>query len=113
MALAPRIHAVTIPSGSATTPSVSVPYFTGGLVGIRFPAAMDGTLLTFQTSNDGSTAWKNVYDASGTQVEVTYAADRQVALDPAALVGFTYLRAVTNVNQTADRDLELIFRELA
>ena len=108
---------VTILTGAALS-SVSADMRNEQLVGIIMPAAWDAAALTFQGSVDGIT-WGNVFTATG---ELSFpsadvAAGNLLAFDihmtPA--IRFVKVRsgvAATPVNQTADRIITLLTRDM-
>jgi hypothetical protein len=86
----------------------------GTLVAIVVPASWTAADLTFQASNDDTT-FTNLYNASGTEVTVTAAASRWIALDPSDFAGIAYLKvrsgtAAAAVNQGGDRVVTFVIR---
>ena len=81
------------------------------LVGIVFPAAFEGTTLTFQVSHDNVT-YQALYDDGGTAVSVTTAASRSVGMTAAkaeALAPWRYVKLVAGTAQTVtDRELFVV-----
>lgn len=80
--------------------------------GIILPAAWTAASVTFQVSADNVT-YQNLYDSSGTEVAVPVAASRAVNLDPAAFLGWRYLKLRSGtsgvaVNQAASRDIWVV-----
>lgn len=87
------------------------------LVGISMPADWTAANLTFQAAGPDGTYW-NLYDAAGTEVSVTAAEDRFIAINPAAWEGVNRLKvrsgtSGTPVNQAAARTINLIVKPLA
>lgn len=85
------------------------------LVGIVMPATWTAANLTFQVSDDAGTTYNNLYDDLGTEVTVTAAASRYIALDPAVFAGINYLKVRSGtsgsaVNQGGDRTITLVTR---
>lgn len=80
---------------------------------IQTPASINSaTALTFRGSVDGST-WANLYDSTGTEVSVTAAASRFIALDPAIFAGVPYIKVRTGTAgsptaQAADITMTLV-----
>lgn len=70
---------------------------------IIMPAAMTGTALTFQHSEDGVT-YTNLYDAFGTEVTITSAASRTIVLSPGDwwLLRYLKVRSGTAGSATAE-----------
>lgn len=97
--------------------SLSAAINLGGyrVAAIVMPAAWDTAAITFQGSHDGST-FQDVYNDAGTELSLTTAASRNVALraDAAAALrpfGIIKVRSGTAgspVTQTAARTLTLI-----
>jgi hypothetical protein len=100
----------------AASEALSAGVNLGGLrlFGLELPV-MTSAALTFQVSTDGTT-WRNLYDATQTEVTITASAgERVVVLDPAlfAAVGRVKIRsgtAATPANQAAERTINLILR---
>ena len=74
-----KTKTVLIDVSESTTVSTAVD--TDGLLlaGIRFPAAITSSTITFQvTSTNSSGAFKNLVETDGTDVSYTVSADKQV-----------------------------------
>ena len=103
---------VAIPTG-ATGLSASVQ--TNGLpvVGLIIPSDwVIATAITLQGSIDGTTFY-NVYDDTGTEVSITVAASRHIALNPSEFASFPYLKlrsgtAASPTDQTNSPELKLV-----
>lgn len=88
--------------------------------GIIMPSAWTAANLTFKGAagtQDGVTAgtYQDVYDADGTELNVTAAASRHIVVSPSAFAGIQYLQVRsgttgTPVNQGAARTLYLVCR---
>lgn len=99
-------HGVTIPNaGTEQVLAESVDLRENTLLGIEIPAGFDGTSIKFQGTSAGGTGsdapaeadYLAVYDSSGTEVNLTVAASRYVALTPAhaqALAGLSRVKVV-------------------
>jgi hypothetical protein len=87
---------------------------TDGLLlsGIIFPAAMTGTSVTFDFAFDG-TDWKDVVETDNTEVTYTVSADNVVRVDPSGWAFATpgFIRVTSNGTETADRKIQLIFKQ--
>ena len=87
---------------------------TDGLLlsGIVFPAAMTGTSVTFDFAFDG-TDWKDVVETDNTEVTYTVSADNVVRVDPSGWAFATagFIRVTSNGTETADRKIQLIFKQ--
>ncbi len=87
------------------------------LFGIVMPAAWTAAALTFQVSFDEGASWSNLYDANGSEVNVTVAASRAITLDPVVFAAVPMLKvrsgtAAAPVNQTAAAALQLVVRSV-
>ena len=104
---------VIIANGQSLSAEVDLAGAT--ILAISMPAAFTGTVLTFQAARATGGTFRNIYDDSGTEVSLTVAADRMVAIDFAALklAPFRYLKirsgtAATPTAEGAERTLYLI-----
>jgi len=81
------------------------------LCGIKFPAAMTGTAITFDYSMDNST-FVDVKETDGTEVSYTVSAGDMVRVDPSgwAFASNGYIRVSSNGTEAADRKIILHFR---
>jgi len=86
---------------------------TDGLLlsGIVFPAAMTGTNVTFDFSYDGIN-WKDVVETDNTEVTYVVSAGNVVRVDPSGWAFATagFLRITSDGTETADRQINLIFK---
>lgn len=87
--------------------------FEQAVTGIKMGDAWTAASLTLLAAEKESGPFYPVYDAAGTEVSITTAASRYVALDPAGL-RFRYLKlrsgtAAAAVNQGAERRIEVLF----
>lgn len=86
---------------------------TDGLLlsGIVFPAAMTGANVTFDFSFDGS-SWKDVVETDNTEVTYVVSANNVVRVDPSGWAFATagFLRVTSDDTETADRQINLIFK---
>jgi len=93
--------------------SNSIGFKTDGLLlsGIKFPAAMTGSNITFDHSMDNST-WADVKETDGTDVSYTISTGDVVRLDPSgrAFASEGWLRITSDGNEAADRSLEVYLR---
>lgn len=82
-------------------------------VGFLCPAAVDGTAVTIQGSEDGTT-WATIKDIAGTDASViTISAGSRHYLDPVVFSRIPpYLRAVNGTTATAERTYKLFIREV-
>jgi hypothetical protein len=98
----------TVATGAATSASAT-------LLAVQLPAAWTAAVLTLQASRDGA-VWVDLYDRFGAEVTLQAAASRRVLVEPSLVAGVEFLRvrsgtAATPVNQGADRDVVLLFRQ--
>lgn len=89
--------------------------FGQAITGFQMPTGWTAAAITLLASVDEDGPFQPVYDADGTELTVTTAASRFVALDPAGL-RFRYVKlrsgvAATPVNQGAERRIDVMFGE--
>ncbi len=101
------------PGGTAAAGAASSASAT--LIGVQLPGAWTAAVLTLQASRDGAT-WVDVFDRFGGEVTLQAAASRRVVIEPSVIAGVEYLRvrsgtSAAPVNQAADRDVVLLFRQ--
>lgn len=93
------LQTITIADGE----SVSSSFMFGGgeAIGLQFPASTEGTACTFQVSSDNST-FVNLYDDFGTEVTITMASSRAVALTGifGAILPWAYIKVRTGTSGT-------------
>lgn len=82
------------------------------LVGITMPTAWTAAKITLLASNTSGGTFQPVYDAAGTEFQITTAASRHVYLDPAVTRGLRYVKlrsgvVGTVVNQAAARSFSV------
>jgi len=96
---------VTIDSGSVTSSGGAL----GGtdLVGILFPAGMQGSTASIQASVDGTT-YVDVYAKAGAQLQTSVGASRYTYLTPDDQVRTGWVRLIAAVSQTASRTVTLV-----
>lgn len=110
----PTTTTVTIANNQSLSPTVDLSGWT--LVGIGMPATWTTAGLTLQASTNNST-WKDVYDATGTEVTIQADASQFILLNPQNYFGLRYLKirsgtSGTPVNQGAARTITLILRAI-
>ena len=81
----------TIANGASLSSAVDLQAYRLGR--IVLPAAIDGTVMTFQTSLDGKT-WKNLYNDVG-EYSVPIGADRSVVPDLTMFAAAAWLKVRT------------------
>ena len=110
-----RAPQITIANGAAVSNAIDIGEL--GLCAIVTPSTWTAANLTFQGSVDGVTFF-DVYDSSGTELQITAAASRHIMLSPANFAGIRFLKVRsgttgTPVNQGGDRVLIPLARKLA
>jgi hypothetical protein len=105
-------HAATILNGAALSNAINLRGEV--LVAVRMPAAWTAAGITFQVSMDNVT-YLNAYAAGGGEVALVVVAAHHVWLDPAAYMGFRWIKVRsgtggTPVNQLAERVFSVISR---
>lgn len=110
------VEELTIALGESDTDAIEL--FCFRPYGINMPDGWDAADLIVLASHDGVT-FNPLYDMDGSLVRITVDADRFVGLYYGYLAGFTHmkLRSVdvggdTPENQTADRALQLVLKNL-
>jgi len=87
---------------------------TDGLLlsGIVFPAAMTGANVTFDFSFDGNT-WVDVVETDNTEVTYVVSPGNVVRVDPSGWAFATagFVRVTSDGTETADRNIQLIFKQ--
>lgn len=98
-----REASVTIGDGETESGVLDTLHYRIGT--LHFDSEFDGTTLTFKASQEPDGTFQDVYDDSGSQVSLTVAADRAVALASEgaamALAGFRYLKLVAGAQTNA------------
>lgn len=109
------VDVATIESGESLSDAIDLKNLR--LFGIITPAALTGTVFTFQESVDGGTTWLNLYDEYGTEVSVSVGTSRSITLDPVKFAAVSMLRirsgpAASPTNEAADRTIRLKLRSI-
>lgn len=112
MSLGTRFLSVqlTIANGAQTSNS-SRTGFKSTPVAVIFPAAMTGTGITFEATDDG-TNWYPVYGTDGNAVSITKVNGSYRALKKEDLMGVQEVRIKSSGNEGADRVFKLICRDV-
>ncbi len=97
---------VTIASGQTVS---SAALTEGDLVGIRTPAALTGTSITFQTAFEDQVFLPYKKPATGNPVSMAVAADGSYGIVPSDFKSFDYIKIVSGSTEAADRTFTLIF----
>ena len=98
---------VTIASGQ--TVSEAVDCMGGVLVGIKTPATLTGTSMTFKVSDDG-VAYVDYYNAAGNQVTASMPSDKRIGFEPVDFAGIQKIKIVSSSAEVAERKFILFFR---
>ena len=114
------VKTATIANGASLSDSVDCGEGRA-LISLMTPAAWTAAAITFDVSADNTT-FAPLYDSLGAEVimssaSIATAAARAFALDPAACVGWRYVKVRSGVNgaavnQGAARSVTLVFREV-
>jgi|SRR6185369_11103947 len=89
-----------------------------GLCALIMPSAWTVANLTFQASESLAGVYNNVYDSSGTELQITAAASRHITLNPLNFAGMRFIKVRSGtsgaaVNQAADRIIVPLARMLS
>jgi hypothetical protein len=79
------------------------------LVGIKTPAALTGTSMTFKVS-DTNSDFKDYYNAAGNQVTVSMPVDKRIGIKPVDFAGVQWIKIVSSSAEAADREFTLLMR---
>ncbi len=102
-----RTESVTISSSGTTSTALDTQMHA--VVGILMPAAITGTSFSFQTSHDNST-FQALNNTQGTAVACTVAASKNIAILPADLSSWPYLKVVSNQTESSGRTIQFLLR---
>jgi hypothetical protein len=102
-----KTEVVTILNGQTSSPAVQLKGAT--LKTIILPAAFDGTILTFQVSDDNVT-FHDYYNILNAQVSIDVSPNRAYGLAAIDFFSIDYLKIVSNAAETADRAIKLVTR---
>ena len=75
-------------------------------MGLTFPAAFDGTSMTFEGADKPDQTFRPVMDDAGVAISITVAQQDSVALSEAkahAVMSFNYIKLVSGSTETAQR----------
>lgn len=112
MSLGTRFNSLslTITSGTQTSNS-SRTGFKATPVAVIFPAAMTGTGITFEVTDDG-TNWYPLHNSSGTLITITKVNGVYHTLNTLDFAGVQEVRIKSSGNEDADRVFKLICRPM-
>jgi hypothetical protein len=88
------INRHSILNGTSVNATESIDIQDKTLLSISFPVGWDGGNVTFQTADQPTGTFQDVYDANGTIVTAIAAASRVVALTGSVLQAITSLRYI-------------------
>lgn len=105
---------ITIANGASLSSEIKITEET--ITGIVMPSAWTAANITFAAAASEGGTFVPVYDAAGTELEVTAAASRFIAISPDALRAARYLKVRSGtsgsaVNQAAERSIVLVLEE--
>lgn len=95
------------------TDSQAIRVTAGIVAGIRTPAALTSTAITFEGCEEVDGTFSPVYDSDGNQVSLAAAADRCIGLSGAeadALAPWPYIKLICGSAEGADRVIKVILR---
>lgn len=114
------VQTVTIAAASSISSSINLNGMVNApnglrLFGIVMPSEWTDANITFQVSVDGGTTWNNLYNSSGSEVQVVADSSRAIIIEPDAFASITYIKirsgtSGTAVNQAAARTIKLLLR---
>jgi hypothetical protein len=105
------VYYTTTTIASSGTTSTAIDLYGYSLVGIVTPAALTGTSFTIKGSVDNST-YVDMYDTAGTQLSITAAASRFIAIAPQDFTSVRYIKLVSGSSEGAERTITLAIRKL-
>jgi hypothetical protein len=94
---------------SGQTESEAIDCLGGVLVGIKTPATLTGTSMTFKVSDDG-VAYIDYYNAAGNQVTSAMPVSKRIGIEPVDFAGIQKLKIVSSSAEGADRLFTLFLR---
>ena len=114
MALYPKT--AVIAAAGTESAAVDLSSFTpddGRLCGVRFPATIVGSAMTFKASLDG-TNYVTVKEVGGAaNYSITMTASSYIPIDPRVFAGVSYIKVVSNVAETTGLTVDLAIRPLS
>lgn len=100
---------LTATIGSGNTASAVIDLSGTSLVGMISPSALTGATLTFSASPTEDGTYNTLY-RNGSDVSLTFAADKYILLEPSDFVGVRFLKVTSDSTEAADREFTLITR---
>lgn len=80
-----------------------------GIIGVIMPAALTSTAMTFTGSQDNVT-FTALYNAAGTALSTTVAANRIILFTPGDLIGLQWIKLVMGSAEGGARSIQVITR---
>jgi hypothetical protein len=110
MAYYADIITVKIRSGESTSERFALEH--RAVCGIFGLAAFEGTAFGFQVSADQGMNWQLLEDADGEAIVVPMTVNEARALSPLRVMGWPFIRLMADANQSAERAVKLLVREV-
>jgi hypothetical protein len=107
-----QVFTPTVTIASGQTKSNAVHLRGNSLLGFALPSTFDGTEVSFEVSQDGSTFYP-LYDEDGDQILLTVAASRAYEINAGRFAAWTYMKFVAGTAQaTTDTVIPVGIREV-
>lgn len=100
---------VTIASGQTTSQAIDVGEWL--IAGIRTPAALTGTTMTFTGATKEAGTYLAIRDSAGTAISVTVSADDHIVIEPQTFAGVQWIKLVSGSSEAADREITLVLHK--
>ncbi len=100
---------VTITAGATVSNSINLQGRV--LIGMNLPAAISGSSMTFQSSND-NVNFNALYNNENSAISVAYTQGRNYTISPDYVAGVKFLKLVSNNSQAASRAITVITRKI-
>ena len=98
---------ITILNGQTASPTFDLHGMV--FIGLLFPAAFDGTEVSFQSSKTKDGTFRDIFNQDGIQFTIPIKLDSYVSWDIIDFYGHRFVRLVSDVAETADRTFDLTF----
>lgn len=107
----PLSETISIPASSDTSSSIKIfnksRLWNVSLIYVITPSGLQGTKLSLEMSEDGST-WYPVYDDEGNEISIsTTSTARCIRVYPTEVAGLKHIRFVSDSSQGAERTLTI------
>lgn len=80
------------------------------LVGLVLPAGLEGTSMTFKSSDSLDGTYYGIFDQAGNAASFTVAASRYVSFDLDVFKAVRYLKVVAGTSQTGSVEIGLVLK---